>query len=178
MSGTKTNSAVKVTVSARAAKRVRSGHPWVYRTDLPETSKETPRAALVQVVDERGRLLGSALSSSTSQIALRMISAEPLEESALPGLLRERVRAAIAYRTKFVRDSDACRLVFSEADGLPGLIVDKYANVVTFHALTQAMAREDLRTAYLDELKAQFGVETKEINIVERAETRIRQLED
>src|SRR3954471_10804676 len=110
----------KVVISSRAANRLRAGHPWVYRTDLPDSRNTTPRAALVHVTDERGRPLGSALSSSSSQIALRMISPDVIaSDAALRELLSERVVAAIVYRKRFVQDSNACRLVFSEADSLP-----------------------------------------------------------
>ena len=80
--------------------------------------------AVVGVADERGKFLGTALYSSASQIAIRMISKEAVKD--LDGLLRRRIRDAIAYRERVVRDTDAYRIVFSEADFLPGLIVDRY----------------------------------------------------
>ena len=165
-----------VVVSSRAANRLRGGHPWVYRTDLPDAHKKTPQAALVRVEDERGRFLGSALSSSSSQIALRLVSsAEVSSDVALSALVRERLANAIAYRKRFVESSNACRLVFSEADGLPGLIVDQYKNVLTMQVLTQAMDREDLRNTIRDGLIEEFG---SDISIVERVEPRIRELEE
>ncbi|MCU1283752.1 MAG: SAM-dependent methyltransferase [Acidobacteriales bacterium] len=165
-----------IAVNSRAAKRLRGGHPWVYRSDLSEkTAGAIPAASLVHVTDERGKLLGSALASSSSQIALRMISEQAIEDEQLPQLVRERIAKAAAYRTKFVRESDAYRVVFSEADELPGTVVDRYNDVFTLQVLTQAMDRDDLRTSVVDALIEQFG---KKINVVERSEPRIRQLEE
>ena len=169
-------SVISIPVNARAAKRLRAGHPWVYRSDLAAaTSGITPRAALVHIIDERGRFLAAALSSSSSQIALRVIASEPLGEDALLALIEERVAKAARYREKLVGDAEGYRVVFSEADHLPGLIIDRYGDVFTLQVLTQAMDRNDLRTAALAGLHAAFG---GDLNIVERVEPRIRELED
>ncbi len=157
-------------ISAKGVARLRAGHVWVYRSDVTG-SDGIPPGALVNVLDTRGKALGSALYSAASQIALRMLSPRALPSAELPGLLRERLHAALEYRKRVVRDSDACRLVFSEADGLPGLIVDRYNDVVSFQALTQAM---DLRK---EELLAQLWDELQPASIVERVEPRIRELE-
>jgi 23S rRNA (cytosine1962-C5)-methyltransferase len=131
---------------------------------------------LVRVTDQRGRLLGSALTSSTSQIALRIISEGELSESDLTNLVATRVRAAIAYRKRLriPEQSNAYRLIFSEADQLPGLIVDRYNDVLAFQVLTQAIDRNDVRDAFLQALEA----ELRPAGIIERVEERIRELED
>jgi 23S rRNA (cytosine1962-C5)-methyltransferase len=167
----------------RAASRLRSGHPWVFRSDLPNAGKhklpETPRAAIVHVKDERGRMHGTALSSSSSQIALRMVSDKLLtDDSAMLSLLRERIQAACAYRKELVHDSNACRLVFSEADGVPGLIADRYNDVITVQFLTQAMDRDDVRSTVLDTFQKEFsGKKKSDVHIVERVDAHIRELE-
>ncbi len=130
--------------------------------------------ALVHVTDERGRFLASALSSSASQIALRTISERQLsDDTSLLELLRERIRVSIHYRNTVVRDSNAYRVVFSEADGLPGVIVDRYNDVLTLQVLTQAMDRADLKQIVLNTLQEAFAA----TSIVERSEPRIRELE-
>jgi 23S rRNA (cytosine1962-C5)-methyltransferase len=167
----------RIAVNTRAAKRLRSGHPWVYLSDLSEKAPvPIPSASLVHVVDDRGKVFGSALSSSSSQIALRMISDTALEDDGkqLQELIRARVAAAVDYRNRVVQGSDAYRLVFSEADGLPGLIVDRYNDVITLQVLTQAMDRPDLRDAALQSLLTAFG---GDVSVVERSEPRIRELE-
>lgn len=164
-----------VRVNARAATRVRAGHPWVYRSDL-EGEPALRRGELVNVADGRGKLLGCALSSSKSQIALRMIAEGDCAGIDLPSLIAERLRVAIAYREqlKIPKLSSAYRIAFSEADRLPGLIVDRYNDVLAFQVLTQAMDREDVRAALLETL----GQELQPAGIVERVEARIRELED
>jgi 23S rRNA (cytosine1962-C5)-methyltransferase len=157
-------------VSLRAVNRLKSGHVWIYRSDIL-SAKDAAPGAVVAVTDERGRYFGSALYSSSSQIALRMISPEPVAD--FPELLRERVRAAIAYREPLVRDTDAHRVVFSEGDFLPGLIVDRYNDILSLQILTQAMDAEPVRAALLDELTAQL----KPAAIAERVEPHIRELE-
>src|ERR1700733_14065371 len=104
-------SAPTVTISGRGAARLKEGHVWVYRSDIVSTDGVAP-GALVSVSDQRGKGLGTALYSSASQIAVRMISPRPVSD--LEGLLRERIREAVAYRECVVRNTDAYRVVFSE----------------------------------------------------------------
>ena len=103
---------------------------------------------MVHVEDERGKFLGTALYSSSSQIALRKLTADRLQdEDALLQLVRQRVRDAIAYRQWLLKEkeSNAARMIFSEADGLPGLIVDRYNDILSLHAQTQAMDRAEIK---------------------------------
>jgi 23S rRNA (cytosine1962-C5)-methyltransferase len=165
-----TGSLPVVKIARRGADRLKSGHVWVYRSDISSADGIAP-GALVRVTDERGKSLGAALFSSSSQIAIRMISPEPVSD--FPALLRERVQAAIAYRERVVRDSDAYRVVFSEADFLPGLIVDRYNNILTLQVLTQAMDGGPVRETILSELN--HGL--KPAAVVERVDPKIRELE-
>ena len=142
----------------------------MYRSDVRSAASIAP-GAIVSVTDERGRFFGSALYSSSSQIALRMISAGPVPD--FPSLLRERVRNAIAYRERLVRDTDAYRIVFSEADFLPGLIVDRYNDILSLQILTQAMDSDPVREALLAELTQQL----KPAAVAERVDAHIRELE-
>src|SRR5947199_6877122 len=164
------NSALAVKVSARGAGRLRDGHVWVYRSDVL-AADEVAAGALVKVVDERGAFLGTAFYSSTSQIAIRIISKEAVED--LARLLCERIRASLAYRERFVSDTNAYRLIFSEADFLPGLIVDRYNDLLSMQILTQAMDTETARQAVVAELADYL----KPASIVERVEPRVRELE-
>jgi 23S rRNA (cytosine1962-C5)-methyltransferase len=159
-----------VRISRRGADRLRSGHVWVYRSDIASADGVSP-GALVGVVNERGRFLGSALYSSASQIAIRMVSSDAVLD--LQGLLRERLAAAVAYRERVVRDSDAYRVVFSEADSLPGLIVDRYNDIVSFQVLTQAMDAESMRETLVSSLDEQM----QPAAIVERVDPRVREAE-
>ncbi len=160
----------KLKVSPRGAARLKSGHVWVYRSDIL-SANGVPPGSLVTVTDQRGKPLGTALYSSSSQIAIRMISNEAVSD--FPGLLRQRVAAALAYREKVVRDTDAYRVIFSEADFLPGLIVDRYNDILSVQILTQAMDAEPVRHALISELTERLHP----ASIVERLDPRVRELE-
>jgi 23S rRNA (cytosine1962-C5)-methyltransferase len=160
----------RVVINLRAVARLRAGHVWIYRSDVISAGG-VPPGALVTVVDEQGRGLGSGLYSSASQIATRMLSANVLED--LSALLRQRLLNAIAYREKVVSDTDACRLVFSEADFLPGLIVDRYNDVLSMQVLTQAMDSEPVRQT----VQATLTQQLSPAGIVDRVDPRVRELE-
>jgi 23S rRNA (cytosine1962-C5)-methyltransferase len=159
-----------VKLSTRGVARLEARHPWVYRSDVAEAN-DVPPGAIVRVLDPRGKFLGTALYSSSSQIAIRMISHGSVAD--LPALVAERIRAAIAYRKELVRNTDAYRIVFSEADFLPGFIVDRYNDVLTLQILTQAMDAAPVREAILQTLRE----ELQPAGIVERVDARIRELE-
>ena len=149
---------------------MQEGHVWVYRSDLVSADGISP-GAMVGVADERGKFLGTALYSSASQIAIRMISPHTVAD--LPSLIRERIQAAINYREWVVRDTDAYRVVFSEADFLPGLIVDRYNDLLSIQGLTQAVDAEPVRHTIVSELSERL----KPASIAERVDPRIRELE-
>lgn len=123
------------------------------------------------VIDPHGKPLGTALYSSASQIAIRMISSHAVAD--FPKLLRERIAQAIQYREVVVRDSNAYRVIFSEADFLPGLIVDRYNDIVSFQILTQAMDSAEIRELFVSELKSRLAP----ASIIERVDVRVRELE-
>jgi 23S rRNA (cytosine1962-C5)-methyltransferase len=160
-------------VSTRAADRLRAGHVWVYRSDI-ENKVETD-AGLIAVADHRGFPLGTALWSPTSQIALRLVTTEaPLSQKAWMSLFRERLRQAIQLRNGMLDEAtNACRLVFSEADGLPGLIIDRYGELVLVEILAKALDRDEIRAAVVEVLRAELDT----LTIVERADSRIQELE-
>lgn len=163
----------KVIVNERAAKRLRDGHVWVYTSDVLNDAGAQP-GAMVHVIGPKDKILGSAVYSSSSQIKLRLLGRDALRtEDELLHLLRQRLAEAVSYRKSVVQDSDACRLVFSEADRLPGLIIDRYNEVFTIQVLTQAWAAPERKQAIVEGLQAVAGAG----NIVERADARIRELE-
>ena len=170
-------------VTRRAAGRLRAGHLWVYESDvealIPLTGTLGVEAgALVTVTDGRGIPLGSALYSDASQIALRLVSsragltrAEYLVEAG------KRVGAALALRGELApssSDDNACRLIFSEADGLPGIVADRYNDLVVLQLLTQGTAKDDVRVAVMEALVVGLG---EGISVWERPDARVRELE-
>ena len=127
-----------VTVTRKGEDRIESGHPWIFSSDVTGRGAAQPGDA-VRVVNARGRSLGTAHYSSTSQITLRMLSrrTEPIDGA----FFRERIRRAAAHRERVVDDSDSMRLVHAEGDLLPGLIVDRYADCLSVQLLDQGMDR-------------------------------------
>ncbi len=127
-----------VRVNRKAAGRVASGHLWIFSSDLISRGQAQPGDA-VRVVDPKGRNLGVAHYSSSSQIALRLLSTrvEPI------GLefVRRRLTSAFEYRQRIVENSNAYRVVHAEGDLLPGLIVDRYADYLSIQLLDQGMDR-------------------------------------
>ena len=172
MANTNHEPAPVITVSPRGGARLRAGHVWVYRSDLAKGA-DAPAGSLVHVRDERGRTLGSALYSSASQIAIRMISPDEITEADLPSLIADRIDAAVEFRKRDVHNSDSCRVIFSEADLLPGLIVDKYNDLLSLQVLTQGFDRAELRQSVVDCLTRHFPA----ASILERVDVRIRELE-
>jgi 23S rRNA (cytosine1962-C5)-methyltransferase len=145
-------------ISRRAADRLRGGHVWVYISDVEKIVAPSDDSRLIAVLDPRGAFLGTALHSAGSQIALRMISAHPIDPAAWAAIFRERMRAAIRLRGDLSGGrSDSCRLVFSEADFLPGLIADKYNDLVVLQALTQGMASAAIQAAFLDVVRQEVA---------------------
>jgi len=129
--------APSVTISARGEQRVRLGHPWIYRADVAAVAADG--GDVVQVLGPRARVLGYALFSDRSQIAIRMLSRgeQPLDES----LLRRRLEASIRFRESLMLDATAYRLVHGEADLLPSLVVDRYDDYLVIQALSQGVDR-------------------------------------
>jgi 23S rRNA (cytosine1962-C5)-methyltransferase len=165
-------------VNRRAADRLRGGHLWVYASDieaiqLPQPAVEAP-PALLSVADSRGLLLGTALYSPASQIALRMVSREALDESAWLELLAARLRQSIARRKPLLdAENDACRLCFSEADELPGLVVDEYAGLVILQLLSKGLDSAAVRETCVRVLREERAPDA----ILERPDPRMRELE-
>lgn len=162
-------------VSRRAADRVRAGHLWVYASDVAEVvAPQDAPPDLVAVVDGRGLLLGTALYSAGSQIQLRMVTRGEIDQKAWLQILESRLRTAIELRSKLIgTESDACRLCFSEADELPGLIIDKYNDLAIVQILAHGLDNGAVREVVVKVLRDELAPAA----IVERPDPRIRELE-
>jgi 23S rRNA (cytosine1962-C5)-methyltransferase len=126
-----------VVISARGEQRLRSGHPWIYRSDVTDVHASAGDIAVVR--GRRTGVLGAALFSDRSQIALRMLAYgdTPADED----LIRRRLESAMAFRQALAIDATAYRVVHGEADLLPSLIVDRYGDYLVVQALSQGMDR-------------------------------------
>ncbi|MHB8411138.1 MAG: class I SAM-dependent rRNA methyltransferase [Candidatus Acidiferrales bacterium] len=157
----------QVSISQRGAERLRSGHLWVYRSDV--RSAEAESGDIVRVKDDRGNFVGRAFFSSRSQITVRLLTREdvPIDRE----FFRARIQAAAEYRKRVVEDTEAYRLVYSEADLLPSLIVDRYADWLVVQTLSQGTERcKGELVSILTELFSPRG-------ILERNDPRVRELE-
>jgi 23S rRNA (cytosine1962-C5)-methyltransferase len=155
-----------VRVNKKGADRVRHGHLWIYRSDVIEIDAEG--GSVVSVKDERGNVIGQALFSNASQIALRFLTqgTDAIDRE----WWRLRIREAAARR-HIPPDTDAYRVVYSEGDLLPSLIVDRYADVLVLQTLSQGT--DALKSMLVELLVEEF----KPRAIVERNDARVRELE-
>ena len=153
-------------INRKAVERYRSGHPWIFRSDVIEIGAAA-RGDVVKVVDNRDQTIGFAHFSSSSQITLRML-AGPSERINLS----ERIANAEFFRASVVTGTTAYRLVHAEADFLPGLIIDRYDEIFAVQALDQGMDRA--LPEIVEALQAQFPVRA----IVARHDSAVRSLEE
>ncbi|HEX3186452.1 MAG TPA: class I SAM-dependent rRNA methyltransferase [Pyrinomonadaceae bacterium] len=155
-----------VRVNKKGADRVRHGHLWIYRSDLIEIDAEG--GSIVTVKDERANLIGQALFSNSSQIALRFLTqgTETIDRE----WWRQRIEEA-AGRRHITRDTNAYRVVYSEGDLLSSLIVDRYDDVLVLQTLSQGT--DAVKSTIVEILVEQF----KPRAVVERNDARVRQLE-
>ena len=156
-----------VIISAKGENRIRSGHPWVYRSDVAEVS--AGRGEVVVVKGRRKTTLGYALYSDRSEIALRMLSRG--HDAPTLDTWRARLDAAIVYRESLGIDATAYRLIHGEADRLPGLVVDRYGDYLVLQALVQGVDR------LLPELTALLVERLQPAGILARNDPRVRLLE-
>jgi len=157
-----------VTITKRGVQRVHARHCWIYRSDVTDASKAQP-GDVVLVADARGRVLGAALYSSRSQIALRMISFENVKIDR--DFWVARLASAEALRDRVVQDTTAFRLVYGESDLLPSLIIDRYNDCFVIQTLSQGM--DAMKQIWIELLVERY----KPRAIIERNEARVRDLE-
>ena len=154
-----------VRVNKKGAQRARNGHLWIYRSDLVDVDAA---AGVVSVKDERGNFIGQALYSAASQIALRFLTlgSEEIDRD----WWQRRIREAVARRDVSA-DTNAYRLIYSEGDLLPSLIVDRYNDVLVMQTLSQG-------TEAFKSLFAEILIEELQPRaVIERNDARVRELE-
>ena len=122
-------------------KKLLQGHPWVYGNEIERVEGEAQDGGLVSVVDFRGRYMGTGFYNSKSLITVRLLTHR--QEEITDALIASRVRAACDYRRFILRreGTDSCRLIYGEADRLPGVICDRFGGVVVLQILALGMER-------------------------------------
>jgi 23S rRNA (cytosine1962-C5)-methyltransferase len=149
--------------------RIRQGHLWVFRTEIAAIEGEPADGDVVAVVNARGRVLGAGFLNRQSLITVRLLTEGDRDVD--EALLRSRLERALAFRQKVVSGTTAYRLVYGEGDLLPGLIVDRYADVLVMQTLTLGMDRRKALLA--DLLRDLVGPRA----IYERNDPAVRRLE-
>jgi len=158
----------QVALGSRGVERWRAGHPWIYRADLL-APPPLPGGEVVRVVDGRGWFLGKAFHSSRSKIALRWVSFEDVEVG--PALLAARIAQADALRRGLYPGETTYRVIHGEADLLPGLVVDRYGEILSVQFLIQAT--EARRQMLADLLVEHF----RPAGVMDRSDVGVRTLE-
>ncbi|MBE5786115.1 MAG: class I SAM-dependent rRNA methyltransferase [Clostridiales bacterium] len=149
-------------------KRVYSGHPWVFRSDIARTKGNPVPGDTVRITASNGKFLAMAVYNPTSQIALRIVSRK--DETIDDDFIRRKVKAAVDYRRLFA-DLKSCRLIFAESDGLPAVIVDSFGDVLSLQCLCLGM--EKYKDAICDALMEELHPR----GIYERGDVPVRELE-
>jgi len=158
-----------VILSQNRKKRLELGHPWVYKSEMGEVKGEPGPGDVVDVLNQKGQFLARGFYNPLSQIAVRILSYQRVEID--PGFFVNRVTQAWNYRKRLVDNLQACRAVYGEADFLPGVIVDKFADVLVVQLLSYGMdQRKDWLVAALQQVFRPRG-------IYERDDVPVRELE-
>lgn len=165
------------TVTKKGTRWVEGGHPWIYAEEILSKSEEPENGGLADAVSESGKYLGTGLYSRASKIGLRLISRNASDRFDAD-FWRRRVRYAWDYR-KTVMDTDdlaCCRVIFGEADGFPGLTVDRFSDILVAQTLSAGMEQlKDVIFPLLIEVLRAGGQEIR--GIFERNDVAIRALE-
>ena len=165
------------TVTKKGTRWVEQGHPWVYAEEILSKSVEPENGALADAVSESGKYLGTGLYSRESKIGLRLISRNA-NDTFDAAFWRRRIRYAWDYRRTVMGPEDlgCCRVIFGEADGFPGLTVDRFSDILVTQTLSVGMERrKDLIFPLLAEVMREDGQEIR--GIFERNDVAIRALE-
>ena len=165
-----------VTVTKKAERSLKSGHPWVYDAEILSSDGDITNGCVVDIFSEKHTYLGSGLYSAMSKIRVRLLSANA-NDTYDEAFFARRVKYAISYRKTVMRgDLSACRLIFGESDGLPGVTADKFSDIVVVQILSYGM--EQRKNIIYRAISEALNEEGEIISgIFERNDVAIRKLE-
>ena len=166
----------RFTITAKGTRWVEGGHPWIYAQEIVSAPEGVENGALVDAVSEKGKYLGSGFFSRESKIRIRLLSRNANDRFDAD-FWRRRIRYAWDYRkTVMGADVSCCRVIFGEADGFPGLTVDRFENLLVTQTLSVGMERiKEMLFPLLVEVLAEDGVVID--GVFERNDATIRALE-
>ena len=164
-----------VVITRKAENAARAGHPWVYAEEITERRGELRQGCITDVFSQKGAWLGAGFYSETSKIGVRILS-DNANESFGPEFFERRVKYALEYRRAVMEDLGCCRLSFGEADGLPGLTVDKFSDILVAQVLSYGTdsVKDVVYRALCEQLEA-MGEHVS--GVYERNEAALRDLE-
>ncbi|MDH4615653.1 class I SAM-dependent rRNA methyltransferase [Brevibacillus sp. AY1] len=128
----------RVQLHKHRKKRLEAGHPWIYQSEVAQVEGDAVPGEIVEVVNHQGHFLAQGYINPASQMIVRIMSYDPKEKIDYDFFLRK-IREAAAFRTRFVDNPKACRVLYGEADFLPGLIVDRYNDILVTQVLSLGM---------------------------------------
>jgi 23S rRNA (cytosine1962-C5)-methyltransferase len=167
----------KVTISKRAELAAKGGHPWIYGSEIKEAEEGIAPGDIVKVLSSKGKFVGSGFYNPHSKITIRIFSTNANDRFD-EVFWKRRAAYAVDYRLQVMRkeDYDCCRLVFGEADQLPGMTVDRFGDVLSVQVLSLGM--EKRKQAFLDGLIEVLRERNLPVSCVyERNDVKIRELE-
>lgn len=166
----------RVVVTAKGTRWVDGGHPWIYEAEIVSCPEEIENGALVDAVSEKGKYLGTGFLSRHSKIRVRLVSRNANDRFDT-AFWHRRIQYAWDYRKTVMGDDiSACRVIFGEADGFPGLTVDRFSNILVAQILSVGMER--IKDVIFAELLSVLRADGQEIDgIFERNDVAIRALE-
>lgn len=159
-----------VYLDRKRKKRLEQGHPWIYNNEVEKIEGEVKPGQLVSILNHQGRFLGVGYINPHSQIIVRLVSYTMLEAMD-QRFFEHRFQQCLEHRQRFLDDFSSCRMVYGEADFLPGLVVDKYEDVLVVQILTLGMerCREEIVQALISVFKPKA--------IYDRSDVSVRELE-
>lgn len=166
----------KFIITAKGTRWVEQGHPWIYEAEVVRSEGDFENGCLVDAVSEKGKYLGTGFLSLNSKIRIRLISRNANDKFD-EAFWRRRIGYAWDYRkTVMAGDLNCCRVIFGEADGFPGLTVDKFADILVTQTLSIGM--EKLKPVLFPLIAEILRADGHEISgIFERNDVKIRELE-
>ena len=167
----------QVTISRRAEKSIAGGHPWVYDSETDDTGCGADDGDIVDIVGRSGAYVATGFINRRSRIRLRVLTRNPNESPADDRFFARRLESAVAYRRAVMGGQfDCCRLVYGEADHLPGLTVDRFGGVLV--AQTLCLGIEKRKTMILSALADMLRAQGEDIRgVYERCDVSVRGLE-
>ena len=168
----------RITITPKGERALTGGHPWVYEGEVPELSDPVEDGALVDVVSRKGSWLGCGFYNSASKIRVRVVTRNANDDPSGDAFWARRLRYAWDYRKAVMGETDSrcCRIIFGEADGFPGLTVDRFESVLVAQVLSLGMERLKARLfPLLADMLRQDGQDIR--GIYERNDAALRERE-